>query len=139
MLKNYSLNRLLALAATIGFGFLLLDTTIEHWSILTKDAMTFVPLIFSVAGIVIGILAVIRWNEKWIRVLHIFLFVSFLVAGTGVYFHVHEDDDEKVGTAVQQAPEEKEKDKPLLAPLAFGGVACVGLMGTARKWKSEVI
>ncbi|HUL44517.1 MAG TPA: hypothetical protein VLY03_09185 [Bacteroidota bacterium] len=138
-MKNYSLNRLLVLTASAGFGFLLLDTTIEHWSILTKDVIACVPLAFCLIATIVGILTFILWKEKWIRALQILLLASFLVAGTGVYFHIHEDDDEKVTTETQAATKEKEKDKPLLAPLAFGGVAVVGLMGTARKWKSEVI
>jgi hypothetical protein len=38
----------------------------------------------------------------------------------------------------EQRHEEKEKEKPLLAPLAFAGLAVVGLLGTARKWEAEV-
>jgi hypothetical protein len=137
MFKNYSLNRLLALVVTVGFAFLTADTTIEHWSILKKDIPSFIPIIFSAIAFIIGVFTVVKWNKKWIRSFQIILLISFAVAIGGVYFHVAEDDDEaeEHGQVVQQ---KEGKDKPPLAPLSFGGLAVVGLLGTARKWHGEV-
>jgi hypothetical protein len=137
MLKDYSLNRILVLLVTVGFVFLTVDSTIEHWDILLKDAVSWIPLIFGIAGAVAGFVTVMSWEEKWIRTFHITLIVSILVGGTGFFFHVREDEDElKEGTRTEQ--EQKEKDKPLLAPFAFAGLAAFGLAGTARKWQSEI-
>jgi len=128
---------MLVLVATAGFAFLLIDTTIEHWGIFSKELMAYIPVGFSVLGLLIGTAAVLQWNERWIRFFQLFLFASFIVAATGVYLHIG-DDDEKQAT-VQVAQQQKEKEKPLLAPLAFGGIAIVGLLGTSRKWHADVL
>jgi hypothetical protein len=139
MLKNYSLNRLLVLLTTIGFLFLMIDSILEHWSIFLEHLLAFIPVVFSAFGLVIGTIAVRQWKEQWIRRLHVFLFVSVLVGGAGMYFHIEEGEDDKQLTTEQRKHEEKEKEKPLLAPLSFAGLAAVGLLGTSRKWQAEVI
>ncbi len=130
MLKHYSLNRILTLIVAVGFFFLAIDSTMEHWEILLKELMSFVPIVFGVVGGFIGIMTVLRWKEQWIRTFQIILLAAFLVAGTGLYLHIREEDE-----TVQE--EQKEKDKPILAPLAFAGMAVVGLAGTLRKWQAE--
>ena len=140
MFKNFTLNRLLVLFVTAGFAFLMVDSIIEHRDILKKEFLSFIPIVFSALGFALGAIVFIGWKEKWIRALHLFLFAAFVVAFAGVYFHLGEDEDEKAAmTAEQREEEKKEKDKPLLAPLSFAGLAAVGLLGTARKWKAEVI
>jgi Ca2+/Na+ antiporter len=139
MFKKYLLNKLLVLVTTVGFAFLLADTTIEHWSTFEEEIMVFIPLVFSVIGIVLGIIVVITWKEKLIGWFQILLFASFIVAAAGLYFHLEEEEDEINLTAEEREHEENEKDKPLLAPLAFGGLALVGLLGTARKWEAEIV
>lgn len=138
MFKQYSLNRLLVLVTTIGFAFLLADNTIEHWSALEEEVMAFIPLVFSTLALVLGIVAVITWKEKLIRLFQILLFASFIVAGGGLYFHIAEEEDEISLTAEEREHEESEKDKPLMAPLSFAALAVIGLLGTARKWEAEV-
>jgi len=138
MFKQYSLNRLLVLVTTIGFAFLLADTTIEHWSAFEEEIMSFIPLVFSIVGFVLGTFVVIMWKEKLIRWFQILLFASFIVAATGLYFHIVEEEDEINLTVEEREHEEKEGEKPLLAPLAFGGLAVVGLLGTKRNWDAEV-
>jgi hypothetical protein len=139
MFKKYSLNRLLVLLTAVGFAFLLADTIIEHWSIFEEEIMSFIPLVFSTVGLVLGIIVVITWKEKLIRWFQIFLFVSFIVAGAGLYFHIEEEEDDINLTAEEREHEENEKDKPLLAPLSFAGLAVVGLLGTMRKWEAEIV
>ncbi len=139
MLKKYSLNKLLVLFTVLGFAFLLADTTIEHWDAFDDEVMAFIPVIFSFLGLVIGLITIIKWKDNTIRFLQIFLIASFIVAGAGLYFHIEEEEDEVNLTVEERAHEENEKDKPLMAPLAFGGIAIVGLLGTARKWEAEVI
>ena len=134
MLNNYSLNRILCLFASIGFLFLAVDSAIEHRDVLLKEPMSLVPVLFGALGAAIALIAILKWNESWIRILHMFLLVGFLVAGTGVYLHVREDDDEEKAAV---KTEQQEKEKPILAPLAFAGVALVGLLGTSRKWQAE--
>jgi hypothetical protein len=137
MLKNYSLNRLLTLVVTAGFAFLTADNTIEHWSILKEDLPSFIPIIFSFVAFIIGVFTVVKWNRSWIRSFQIILIASCVVALAGIYYHVVEGEDEEDQQEKVVQPTEK-KDKPPLAPLAYGGLAVVGLLGTARKWHGEV-
>lgn len=138
-MKNYSLNRLLVILTTLGFLFLMVDSTLEHWAVLRQEFMCYVPIVFSALGLGVGIVTVLNWKDKWIRRFHALLLASVIVAGTGVYFHVLEEEDDEQLTLEQREHEKKEKEKPLLAPLAFAGLATVGLLGTSRKWKAEVI
>ena len=136
MLKNYSINRLLILLVGIGFAFLTVDSLLEHRDILMKEPMSFVPVVFSAFGAIVGILTTLAWNDQWIRTFQKFLLVSFLVAALGLYFHIKEDDDKETST---QKTEQEQREKPLIAPLAFAGIAVFGLVGTKRKWPAEVI
>ncbi len=137
-MRTYSLNRLLALFASAGFLFLAADTIIEHFAIIRQDLPALVGPLFSIVAAIAGFVAVARWNSAAIRVFHAVLLASFLVAGTGMYFHLAEEDGQTM-TAEQQEHEKKEGEKPPLAPLAFGGVAVAGLLGTSRKWPAEVL
>jgi hypothetical protein len=138
MFKNYSLNRLLALFASLGFALLAIDSAIEHRDIFSKEPFSLVPVMFGALGAILAAFVVLKWSAKWIRILQMFLFVSFVVAAAGFYFHVKEEDDDEA-TQPKIVQEQKEKEKPIIAPLAFAGVAAIGLLGTARKWEAEVI
>lgn len=133
-----SLNRLLALFVTGGFVFLLADTILEHWGILLQDPAAFIPILFSAAGSLIGVIAVAQWNGRWIRIFHLTLLTAFLVSAAGLYFHIENEAAERA-TPEGRAHEQKEKEIPLLAPLAFGGLGAFGILGTSRKWPGEVV
>ncbi len=88
MFKTYSLNRLLVLLFTIGFAFLLIDTTIEYWDVFNDEIMAFIPGVFSFIGLVIGVITIIIWKDKTIRFFQTFLIVSFFIAGAGLFLHI---------------------------------------------------
>lgn len=138
MFKKYTLNRLLVLTATAGYAFLLADTIIEHLNTFSQETMSFIPPAFSLIALVLGLLAVYKWKGKIIQVIHVIFFLSFLIASAGLYFHLEEEENDEQLTTEQRMHEENEKEKPLLAPLAFGAVAVVGLLGTSRKWEAEM-
>jgi len=138
MFKQLTLNKLLVLFTTFGFAFLLLDTTIEHWETFDEEIMVFIPLIFSLIGLTLGIIVFITWKEKFIYWFQILLFTSFIVAAAGLYFHIEEEDDETNLTEEKREHEENEGEKPLLAPLSFAGLAAFGLLGTMRKWEADI-
>lgn len=139
MLKTYSLNRLLALFTAAGFLFLLTDSIIEHWSAFSQEIMCFVPVVFSAIGLVVAIRAVWQWKDPWIRRFHVLLLATFVISPAGLYFHIIEEEDDEQLTAEQREHEKNEKEKPLLAPLSFAGLAAFGLLGTARKRQAEVV
>lgn len=138
MLKQYSLNRLLVLVTSIGFVFLLADTTIEHLPIFKQELMAFIPPVFCFIGLVLGIIVVTTWKEKLIRWFQILFFASIIVGAAGLYFHIEPFEEETNLTSEEIEHEANEKDKPLLAPLSFAGIAVIGLLGTKRKWEAEV-
>jgi hypothetical protein len=138
MFRQYSLNRLLVFVTTVGFAFLFTDTTIEHWPIFKQEILAFIPVVFSIAGLALGIITTILWKEKLIRWFQILLFVSFVVATAGFILHLEPWEKETNLTAEEIEHEANEKDKPLLAPLSFAGIAVIGLLGTMRKWEAEV-
>ncbi len=139
MLKQFTINRLLVLYCAIAFAFFSVDSIIEHWSVLTKEPMSFVPIVFGALGAFFAVNAFVRWKERCIKAFQIVLLVSVAVAVTGLYLHLKEEDDDEKATTEQVEHEKTEKDKPPLAPLAFGGVAVIGFIGTLRKWNAEVV
>jgi hypothetical protein len=138
MLKSLSLNKLLVLFVAAGFLFLLVDSILEHLDILSQDLVAYTPIVFSVIGLAVSAIAAVKWSERWIRALHMFLFIAFVVSAAGLYFHLEEEEGEEM-TVEKREHEEKEKDKPPLAPLSFAGLAMVGLLATSRKWHAEVV
>ena len=137
MFARYSLNRLLVLLATAGYLFLTADTVIEHWPVFSREPMSFVPVGFGGIAFLAGIWTILRWDETWIQRLHVIFFAAFVISGLGMYLHIENDDDPGSSSAARL--DEREKPKPLLAPLAFGAVAVVGLLGTSRRWPAEVV
>jgi|WetSurMetagenome_2_1015567.scaffolds.fasta_scaffold57098_2 hypothetical protein len=139
MFNKFSLNRMIILVTIIGFGALLLDVIIEHWGVFDKEIMVYIPVSYCLLVLFLGGMTVIRWNPKIIRIFKILLFISFIVSAAGLYFHLEEEEDDINLTMEQKDHEESEKDKSIIAPLAFSGLAVFGLLGTSKKWKAENI
>jgi len=138
MFRQYSLNRLLILFVTAGFLFLTVDAVLEHWKIFAQEIWAYVPVVFSAIGCIISAVTVVRWEKRLIRLMHATLVAAFIISAAGLYFHIAEEDITEL-TGAQLEHEQKEKEKPLLAPLSFAGLAAVGLLGTSRKWQAEVV
>ena len=113
---------------------------------LGEKLAAYVPILFSALGFIIASLAAFKWQEKWIRVLHIYLFLALAVGVGGMYFH-NEDRLEgktearemKDGDIKEDEKKAEEKTPPILAPVAFTGLGAVGLLGTYRRWKAEFV
>lgn len=139
MISKFSINRLIALFVAAGFIFLAVDSTLEHWDVFKEEWFAFVPVLYSMFGIGIAVAAVVKWDEPWIRKLHLYLIASFVIGVAGLYFHsesLFEDEDEM--STEERKHEEKEKPAPILAPLAFAGIGAIGMIGTSRKWPAEL-
>ena len=139
MLIKFSINRLIALFVAAGFLFLAADSILEHWGIFKEEWFAFVPVLYSVLGIGVGVAAVVKWDDPWIRKLHLYLIASFVIGVAGLYFHsesLFEDEDEM--STEERQHEEKENPAPILAPLAFAGLGAIGMIGTSRKWPAEL-
>lgn len=151
-LASFSINRLIAFLVAGGFLFLLIETRIEHDEVLGEKLAAYVPLVFSAIGFVLALLAALKWQEKWIRILHVYLFFALAVGLGGIYFHNEDRLQGKNGVASEVKEEseeseenekrkesEAEKTPPILAPIAFAGLGAVGLLGTYRRWNAEVV
>lgn len=138
MFREFSLNRLLVLIVAVGFLFLAVETTLERWNVFSQEPFAFVPVVFSIVGLIGSIASLVQWREPRIRLLNVILFVSLAVGTVGLYLHSEVAESEPV-TAEERAHEQKESKPPPLAPLSFAGLAVVGLLATSRKWKAEVV
>lgn len=136
MFRTLSLNRMLILFVGAGFLFLLTDSILEHSDVLLKDLPAWIPVLFSALGLTVSVAALVRWNERRLMILNVTFYAAFLVALGGVYFHTADEDDDELTTQEEETGE-REKEKPLLAPLSFAGLAAFGLLGTSRRWRSQ--
>jgi hypothetical protein len=134
--QRFSLNRLIIVFVAGGFFFLIADSILEHWGILGQELWAYIPIVFSLLGFVISAIAAVVWRERALRFLQITLFAAFIISAAGLYFHILEEDETTLSTE-QIEHEQKEKEKPLLAPLSFAGLALIGLLGTSRKWRTD--
>lgn len=136
MFKNLSLNQVVILLTSLGFIGLLIDTTIEHIEIFQKEILVFLPAVFCLLTSILGIIIVLRWKTNLINIFRVLLLSAFLVSTVGFVVHLEDDDDENEKIRLEQY-EEHEKDKPILAPFAFAGLAVFGLAATCKKWRTE--
>lgn len=136
MLKNLSLNQVVVLLTSIGFIGLLVDTTIEHIEIFQKEILVFLPAVFCLLISIFGIIVVFKWKKNLINIFRALLFSAFIISAVGFIVHLEDDEDENEKIKSEQY-EEHEKDKPLLAPFAFAGLAMFGLTATCKKWSTE--
>ena len=139
MRPTLSINRLIAMFCTVGFLFLAVDTFLEHLDTFKDEPLAWVPVAFSVVGLVIGGIASARWNERSIRWLHWCFVAALAVGGAGLYLHVAEQfESEEEHVAEHGKAVKDEKAPPILPPLAFVGLGAFGLVATLRKWNAEV-
>ncbi|MEO8230811.1 MAG: hypothetical protein ABI638_00900 [Ignavibacteriota bacterium] len=99
-------------------------------TILTKIFLFLLQQFYCIAVIILGTLTVIKWKENLIHSFQIVLFIALVVSAAGLYFHLTEDDNEEKAEIKTEQMNKEEDDKPILAPLAFGGLAVFGLLGT---------
>ncbi|MBI5021846.1 MAG: hypothetical protein HZB59_10460 [Ignavibacteriales bacterium] len=140
LFKSFSINRLLVLLVAGGFLFLFIDTLLEHQDVLPNERPAFIPIIISLIGFIIALLAVQGWKDGIIRWLHIYLMLTILVGFGGIFFHNRErfESDEEKSELVEEEEKSDEASPPILAPAAFIGLGVIGLIGTARKRQAEV-
>jgi hypothetical protein len=137
MFASWSLNRMIVLIVALGFAGLFADSILEHFNILSSEVTAFIPVVFSAFGILFGLRVAVTWKAVCIRVLRGFLFTAFAVSVLGLYLHIAEESDDEGLTAEQREHEQKEKEKPLLAPLSFAGLALFGLLATGSRRAAE--
>jgi hypothetical protein len=146
MMKNFSLNRMIILIVAAGFAFLLADTILEHFEAVNHHRLAILPIAFSFIGLVLAFITALRWQKPALRALHVFLMLAALLGLGGMFLHNSERFEAKEHVvAAEGMKNEGEGEKrpgkkhfpPILAPMAFVGIAAVGLLGTSRRWGAE--
>ena len=89
---------------------------------------------------VAGHVAFFFWSKAARRVMLLLYFVSFVVGGMGFYFHNH-GSVKKVITASVNAWVDSKMDHsdepPMVAPLAFAGLAVIGILASLERFNFE--
>ncbi|MBA4311927.1 MAG: hypothetical protein C0417_04790 [Chlorobiaceae bacterium] len=139
-LKSFSINRLIVLIIAGGFLFLFVETLIEHQDVLPKERPAFIPIIVSIIGFILSLLAVQSWKDGLIRLLHFYLMLTVLIGIGGLFFHNKErfEREEKETETIISEKDAEEVKPPILAPAALIGLGAIGLIGTARKRQAEI-
>lgn len=138
--KSFSINRLIVLIIAGGFLFLFIETLIEHQDVLPGERPAFIPIIVSIIGFILSLLAVQSWKDGMIRLLHFYFMLTILVGIGGLFFHNKErfEREEKETETIISEKDAEEVKPPILAPAALIGLGAVGLIGTARKRQAEI-
>jgi hypothetical protein len=133
-------DRRLAAALLGGVALLLCELRFEHREVLGQTWRSWVPLVHAAATLVIGLVALLRWDRGGRRALAILFGAGVAVGLLGVWFHTGghvlsglrgvllawgippgQDGGIKMGSR-----------PPVLAPLAFCGLGALGLLVCAR-------
>ena len=136
---TWSLNRLLVLLLLGGYVTLLVDIRFEHVDVVQEHWTGWIPLVYCALMIILTAATLAAWNA----VTRLILFCSFalglVVSGWGLWIHNHIDRD-NFGTTLRdltQAWYVKDAHHPPgipphLAPIAFAGLALIGMLCTAK-------
>jgi hypothetical protein len=162
MLKRefWTLNKAMVLGLIGAFAFLLVEIRYEHRHVLGEERAAWIPILFSGACVLLGVLALRSWDRWGRKALMAAFAAACLVGALGVWFHTegkpaaalsvvtasvpggpaHADSE---GSESRAAPEgqpytgEGEKTPPYLAPLAFCGLGLFGMLACSRRLPAE--
>jgi hypothetical protein len=153
----WTLNKAMVLGLIGAFAFLLLEIRYEHRQVLEEEPAAWIPILFSGACVLIGLLALRSWDTWGRKTLMAGFAAACLVGALGVWFHTegrpgvalttltaslpgapaYADGDENEGVERLPAGTEEEKTPPYLAPLAFCGLGLFGLLACSRRLPAE--
>lgn len=164
----WTLNKLIVLLILAGFLILLMDLRFEHMDVLGDHWQAWIPIVYSGAMIIVGVLGLCFW-DKWGRKVLFWTFAASIVVGLmGVWLHdkgkpwksvtlvvaawqapirKHPRRTKDQGQPVRKptfpqkttgAAEKKEKEEKPNPPLAPLSFAGLGLLGMLVCWKDEI-
>lgn len=149
---NWTLQKTILCLVWGGFALVLGDIRIEHNQVLIEMWQAWIPVVFSLAMLVLIPLGIFRWRNAGRKLLLVCFLVSTVVGGAGAILHMKEKPAEAIqhvlsiwaqqpgvspqvsvtGNSTSGTPKRREHWPPLLAPLAFAGL---GLIGMAACWQ----
>ena len=153
----WTLNKAIVLGLIGAFAFLLLEIRYEHRQVLGEEPAAWIPILFSGACVLIGLLALRSWDGWGRKTLMVVFAAACLVGALGVWFHTegkpgvaltivtaslpgapaYADSEEGETPGRPSHTGEGEKTPPYLAPLAFCGLGLFGLLACSRRLPAE--
>ena len=126
--------KILVLLVILGLAILCLEVRYEHQAILVKHWQGWIPIAYSFAMVVTGLISIFFWNKGGRYVVIIGFLIGVVIGLLGVWFH----SEGKLINAVSQVimvvfsePGRIIADDggpPVLAPLSLTGLGTVGVI-----------
>lgn len=146
-LSSWSLNKVIVLILLGGLATLLMEIRWEHRIELARQWETWIPLIYIGAMLIAGIVSLYQWNGWGPRILQVGFGLGFIVGALGVWFHGGRDP---IGNLLRvftawtiplgtNGGVKVSSEPPVLAPLAFIGVALMGVVVCSRYFRAEEV
>lgn len=139
-LADWSLNKLIVAILVAGFAMLIVDLRFEHVDVLRKHWTAWIPIVYSAAMVLMGLLALQLWERGGRQTLMAAFVVSFIVGGLGFWFHTKGHLVSSVATVFSAwtQPLRYKDVPPPLAPLSFAGLGLLGLLSCARRYQPAI-
>jgi hypothetical protein len=120
-----------------GFGVVLIQVRYDHRSMLSDDAVAWIPIVYSSLMIIASAVGLFFWNRGGRQVLFAAFLLAIPVGLTGYWFHTNgrliRSVQHELSAWVRKIPDE---DKPpALAPLAFAGFGVLGALACAKRFQ----
>ena len=138
-MKNFwKLNRLVVLFISFGFLVLSFEIYLQHYDLLGQKKIMWTPIIFGFLGGLIGISIVIFFNKASYYLFVILMVLSSLVGTLGLILHNRWRFPAFTDLLLHHKSfpfEMLTVYSPFLAPSAFIGISCIGLVvAIFEKW-----
>ena len=136
-IQRWTLNKWIVLLLVSGFAMLLFDIRSEHVDVVRKNWKAWIPIVYSGAMILVGLVALVRWERGGRQVLLFAFSASFIVGALGFWFHTKGEPISGIETilAAWTEPLHHKDAPPALAPLSFAGVGLLGMVACARRFQ----
>ena len=138
MKKFFQLNRLIVLFIGIGLFVLAFEIYLMHYEQLSVKRIMWTPIIFGFAGGLTGIFIVIFFNKASYYLFIILMVLSSLVGTLGLILHNRWRFSAFTDLLLHHKSfpfEILTTYNPFLAPSAFIGISCIGLLvAIFEKW-----
>ena len=152
--RTWTLNKWIVLLVLGALAGLLLEIRYTHREVLGEHTLSWTPLIYSGSMLIIGIIALWRWERGGRKALFWSFAVGLIVGPLGLWLHTMKHPVQGLRRElsawsmpiengdVHHHDESKGKDKgaaqakpPVLAPLSFFGLGLLGMIACANRFQ----